>query len=495
MHFPRQSTPTSSTTPVLLLGGDFAEWCDARGHSRVPIRGRTPGELAGVAAEAAQASGSRPGRCLLALGAGLIEQRTLTLPELKRSELAPIFLRKAAALLETSPEDTLYAALPQMPDPGNAVGQTNERRWYVVAARRKQMLDLRLELRARGFDVRRVAVARLARLCQADITRGESQSAAIVIDVEPDGVIVSLIAQAALVQQNRMQGSFETLPSMAFSVLQEVKSFEAFWRKLSRGESIAHVVVLGIEPEISLLFANALSQAMPQSRLHVSPESASDEAAISNANSARASGRLAGRIASLRACTADGPCNVDLTLDIPARYGYIASLAACLLLVTGGLGVLLRGHLSGRLERLDTRTRTLNATAVDLETLREDNQRTEQLVADLELECERLIRAGQIGMPLEQALSDCTSALSERALLTSFTSEYEDGTGEIRIGGVTDPSPVVAMHALTDISSALEHSASFAAVAMDAPAQRSDDVRGARAPLTFEARVNWELAP
>lgn len=495
MQSPLQSTAPSATASVLLLGGEFAEWCDERGHARVPIRGRTPSELASAAAEAVQALGSRPGRCLLALGTGLIEQRTLTLPELKRSELSNIFLRKAAALLEAPLEDTLYAALPQMPDPGNTVGQTNERRWYVVAARRKQIVDLRLELRARGFDVRKVVAARLARLCQADLTRGESESAAIVIDVELDGVTVSLIAERTLVQQNRMQGSFETLPSMAFSLLQEVKSFEAFWRKLSRGGSIAHVVVIGIEPELSPLFGNALAQAMPQSRLHLLPQPAAGEAEIANANGARALGRVAGRIAALRACTADGPFNADLTVDIPARYGYAASLAACLLLVAGGLGMLLRGHLSGRLEQLDQRTESFNASAVELETLREENERTAQLAADLELECERLIRAGQVGMPLDQALADCLDALDERALLTNFSSEYEDGEGEIRIGGLTDPRPVVAMHALTDIARSLEHSASFAAVTMDAPAQRSDDVRGARTPLTFEARASWELAP
>ena len=211
----------SVTCAVLLLSHATAEWLELRpdGAALVgssPVLGSAPEDVAKAAVAAMRAAGGTERRIVLALSGQLALQRTLVLPDLARKELARVFPRKAAALLECAQQDVLYAALPIQRERQGAEAAA-EQKWQLVALRRPFMLALRKALRRERIQVARVVSAPLARLCEAQRLRDDSEKACIVVDVERDGVAVSLIAGDALRMQNRIIGSFESVPTMALS--------------------------------------------------------------------------------------------------------------------------------------------------------------------------------------------------------------------------------------------------------------------------------------
>ena len=65
--------------------------------------------------------------------------------------------------------------------------------------------------------------------------RGDAEAACIVVDVDLDSVVVSLVQGTTLRHQNRISGTFASVATMAMALVQELKSFDAFWRRSSRG--------------------------------------------------------------------------------------------------------------------------------------------------------------------------------------------------------------------------------------------------------------------
>ena len=492
-------TPASTRSPlaVLALSREQAEWFDGTPENSGasprtalrPVLGPAPGDLAQAAREVLDAVGSGRRPCVLALAAGLVEQRVLPLPDLPRKELRKIFSRKAAALLGVAPDETLYTALPlfaQVAESARAEGESSdparagsalERKWLLVATKRSFAVELRLALRRQGIQVERVVSARLARLCRAQEVRGETGRACIVIDVESRAIAVGLIAGDVLAHQSQLEGSFEATPTMALTLIQEVKGLDAFWRKTSRGGSVEQVVVIGLPHERGRLLAHALTTALASASVTLLP--GEDTAPDS------------GRLASLEACRSEGPFGVDLTVRLPARHAHLVTLGACLLIVTGGAGSLLHAHLARERDALEADSRIYAVHGRDPERVSERRAAARRAVDELADEASRIEAAGATGVPFEAALRDAFDAFGERAALLSLSIGSEAEGGEVAIAGETWSHPVASWRALEELAAELEASPRFEAVEVEPPrlADRGEDeVDPTRAGFAVRAR-------
>ena len=80
---------------------------------------------------------------------------------------------------------------------------------------------------------------------------------------------MSLVAGGALLNQNVLQGSLAENPRMAAGLIQEVRSYEAFWRKQSRGEGICAVAVVGLGPELGESLRATVGVALPGAQVEL----------------------------------------------------------------------------------------------------------------------------------------------------------------------------------------------------------------------------------
>jgi len=69
----------------------------------------------------------------------------------------------------------------------------------------------------------------------------------VVVDVDRDRVTVTLLSKDELRLPSQIRGAFESVPTMAFSSIREIKSFDVCWRKECRGRGVATVVALGLD--------------------------------------------------------------------------------------------------------------------------------------------------------------------------------------------------------------------------------------------------------
>ena len=187
-----QSTDTSACA-VLHVSGEVAEWFErapdgAPRYGLEPVRGAGPEDVVRAALLARGNAGGTALRCVVALGAKLVEQRSIPLPEIARADLHKVLGRKAANLLEARIDDTLFAALPYSKDASNADTDGTEQKWHLVALKRSFASGLRVALRRARLHVVRLVEGSSARLCHADRIRGERDKACIMIDVDSDDV-------------------------------------------------------------------------------------------------------------------------------------------------------------------------------------------------------------------------------------------------------------------------------------------------------------------
>jgi hypothetical protein len=480
---------------LLHLTHECAEWLanDADGavrYAKAPVLGPTAADLASAASTAfEQAMGGalrKRVRCVLALGGKLVEPRVLALPELARGALQRILPRKAAGLLGVELSDALYAALPLAKEPRNGAEPHAEQKWFLLAMRRSLVAPLSIALQRSHFDVERVTCASLARLCAAQELRGDESAACIVIDVDLDAVVVSLIHNDELRMQNRILGSFDGAPTMALTLIQEIRTFDAFWRKQSRGEGVAQVVVFGIGVERGKLFGNAVSSALAGARVIVRPEASDPSAEPESADCAH-------RVASLAACRAAGPFSLDAPLPTPPRMAPLVAVAACALLAAGSAGAVLRERLNRELRDVRAQGMAHEKRTADLESVRDDNRRVEAQLAEATAETERFVASLSVGIPLGAALDSFARASGRDANLRSLSLERVLGDGEVRFSGFAPVEPLAAVRALKGVERELEASGVLQSVWIAPPTIRGRDER--EQGLAFDGRAEWEAQP
>jgi hypothetical protein len=479
---------------VVVIAPDLVEWVElvaggAPRYASAPVTASEPDEFANAVLAARAAAGSSTCSVVVALGARVTEQRTVALPALSRGDALDVLARKAAGLLEAPPQETLFSALPFARERRDEGESGADQKWYVVAMRRAFGRGLCTALWRCKLDVRRVVDATLARVCHAETLRPSDEGACIVVDVQREASVISLVSGRELWLHNAIRGSFESVPTMALSLIQEIKSCDAYWRKVSRGTPVAHVVVLGVEVERAKLFGHAIGVALPGVTT-VFATHASDEQAGGDCASAA-------RIASVAACAAQGAHALDLTVHVPATRASVAASIGGLLLLSAGAGVVSHDHLAQRRDELNSIVSELERGSRDLESLAADNARAETALQRAVLEGRRLVGAGALGVRFEQTLELVQRTVRRRGRLESISAERTEFGGSLSIVGHVDPEPLAALRCLLALQAELEASTLLEAVQLQTPHLVDDErMRGvADAPLEFQLTAQWQEGP
>ncbi len=486
---PRSRAPARSA--VLHLTHDVAEWLSHAStggpmYARAKVLGASAADLATAAASAHELAGAQRKPCTLALGGNLVDHRVLELPELARGDLRNVLARKAAHALGAELEDTLFAALPLgLSEHADGDGPKG-RKWLLMSVRKSVLHGIEVECRRRGVELARVSSATLARLCEAQRVRGDVDQACIVVDVDLDSVVVSLVQGTTLRHQNRITGTFTSVPTMALALVQELKSFDAFWRRSARGAGVTQVVVIGLDLDRSRLFANAIGAALPEAKLSNLPI----DGEPTLAGVARED---VPRVVSLAPCGMGGPFALEFRLALPPRPRTLLAVGSAVALVASLAGVTLKHSLSGELEGLQERRHAYETGSASLESLEAENREAERLIGSLQLEVDRLLRSRGLGIPVAPAIRAVRNAVEATAELRTISIERFDGTGNVRFSGLVDSDPVESIEALKAVEQALERNPLLKDVQIETSTFR--DTGSASVGQDFAGTAQWEEQP
>ncbi len=476
---PLLQSHSRSNLPILFLGDGRIEWVSGDPDKRYSCNGRradsnSPRELAEQALELVELVDEKPCRCLVMVGGTLTSQRMLTLAPMPAKDLRGVLERKAANLLGVEPRDAWYRAI-QLAGAENA----EEQRWLICAIRRSELLALTHELERVGFRPQGISVPRLSLLSAhpAGQQDSEAELTRILLCLEPGGVAISLTSKGELVQQTFVPGLFEQQSGLASSVLQELRSFEGFWRKLSRGGSIDEVLLFGLTEDTSLALTPAIRTALGNRdcKVVMGPLCESE-------NEARAF--------ALKMAAAASDSRGDLTPKEPPSKSLILAAAMCAATFGMILGFYGQGHLSQRRQVAESYASELSAGARDYSRLQRQLSASAEVHEAALLRAERLKAVGSSGHPLQPLMADIEAAFRGRALLQSVKLQPGDMEAEIELLGSTDPDPALSLRMLNELVSELEQSGTCSDVVLLPPNGRlSED---AESELRFQVRSSLE---
>ncbi len=465
---------------MLSLSPKVVEWYDPAGglaaYGRAEVEGPGNGALVAAAEAACRASGARRRPCIVSLADGLASHHLVHTPPLKKKELAFVFERRASKLLGVPKEDALFAALSAGGDGSGVKG--GEDAWLLVAMKRAEMSDLRLRLRKRGFQVKRVVSGRQSVVCTARRELPDPDGAAIVVGIEPGAITITLIRGEVVVNQETIEGDFLENPSLASSLVHEVKSFAGYWKKHTRGEVLEQVAVLGLQPDRGELLSHAFETAMPGASVLLLPRDAG--------------GENAGRFAYFAAAASTGSLNPDLTTRIPPRRRVLVSGLVAVFGLAGVLGWHLNQRVGRELDALGHEIEQLDAAAVDLPELERENARAAAGLDALRVRLERAAAVEDYGVALEDVLLDALGAFRGRADFVDINVRPEGSSGEpvASITGRADPRPAELLSSLGLLTRDLEATRSFADVELTLPEALPSPESGVRAiEFLIDARV------
>ncbi len=462
---PAERSTTMSPLPttrihsaVLALNEQRAEWLDLRDPARprfgsAEVLEEGPAGLAQAAMRAFDdaGGGSAKPKFVLALGAGLLKQRLLQLPELSRKDRARVLERKAHRLWADGADPVLFSArlVDQL---GQADVRVNGTRatWLLSVASDRQTSELCTQLSRQGFHVNSALALRSAAWNHAAKATGASQpfesndeSASIIVSVYTDATTVALVAGTRFITRYELKGDFYTSPSLGSSLLQDIRNSAGFWRKVSRGGSIDKIDLVGLDERsadsLKQSLQTVLSEVPVRSVLHY-PDSPDAE-----------------KIERLLACLVEGPFQAELKLRTPAsrkRTGQCLVGVAAAALCT--LGVV----------RIDASSEAIELSALN-ETLRDGVQKLEsegQLHREEELRAERVLEhlhaaTAELegGIPFHRLMTHIARAFEGRATLQSASvGRGEKDAVQLALHGSFDSGPLGSMDALRAIGAELE---------------------------------------
>ena len=256
---------------VLGISRDRVEWYDGNSkgvqYAGADVEEDTPIRLARAAARLLKENRIRRRPCVLSLGSGMLEQRTVSLARLSPGDPRRALRRKAANFLESSLQDARYVAIP-LKRAVDDKGESEAAEWLLTAFELRYARALQLELRRLGFRIQYVVSERLAALQSAALHAAEEEEAVICVGAGVESVTISLVQGGGLVQQAVLHGAYSANANMAGALLQELRGFGAFWRLHSRGGSLGRVVLVGFDREESAQLAPAIHASLPGTEVH-----------------------------------------------------------------------------------------------------------------------------------------------------------------------------------------------------------------------------------
>lgn len=480
---PQEGPP--ARRPVLSIGTDRIEWLDARGdeprYLSVRVEETTPLRLARAAAGLLKENKVRHVPCVLSLSEGMVAHRTVRLAELSAKERRRVLHRKAANLLEAPPADTLYAALPMAAAPGDDAGAVEVREWLLLALRRRDARALQLELRRLGVRVHGVVSALLAEMAAA-ASRAEAEDDAIIcVGAGARAVTLGLVQHGELVQTTSLDGTYDANPSMASCLLQELRGFEAFWRKRSRGGELSRVVLVGFTPEHVVQLSPAIHASLPGTQVVTYPELDAGDLPVD-------------RVGALLAALVPGELQVDLSVPLPPRVPrmVVGALVAC----AAAAGVAWKGreHLVGEVARQRHEIEDLRERTADAAELDRRHDRMETALAALEAERARYDALLARGVNLGSLLADTLAAFANRGALLALRVDSDEEGGQVTLTGVTAPDPGRSLAALRALAADLERGPHLAGVVLQPPTGMPRKDADGQALLEFALEAAWEGA-
>ena len=473
----RQKRPASGAA-VLSLSPDLAEWFDGRGgrpsYGSAPVQGEGAGALVAAAEAAQAAAGTRRRPCVLVASAPLVHHQHLRLPPLGRRDLDQVLARRAAKAFGEDAGEVHYHALGS----GSEAGGTDPQEpWTLLAMQRGPWNALFLQLRERGFRVRRAVSGRQAVIDAARVALQSPEQVAVILGVEPRAITLSLVRGATVLHQEAIEGDFLTNPAIASSLVHEVRSFIGYWKKESRGEQVGELVLFGMSPDRSRLLRTAFEAALDGVRVTSLPDGDESE--------------LAGRYAYFDAARRSGPLNPDLTPWLPPPRSALTAAGLVVLGLAAAAGWRIQGYLGERAAGLAADARSLEDEARELTTLNARNERARSRVDHLSACAERARQVAAAGIDTEGILGEALSAFHGRATLMDFDLRpTAAGAGfELVLGGRVDASPGRLLAALGGLKRSLEASGRFHSVELVLP----DAVPSSGAPGELDFLVDTRL--
>lgn len=405
-------------------------------------------------------------RCMLALGPGWLETRTLDLPNLPRREFTRIVQRKAAAMLSTSLEDTLFAALPLFDSSESAgasaasgagedaaaqrgTGGRVERPWLVLGMRRSLILPLLTGLRREKIRVVRIVSSRLAALSAVLSRIQDPERACLAVTVEADAISIGLLHRGALRSHGVVDGRLNENSTLALTLLQDLKSTEAWWRRYSRGGKLSDIVLLGLAGPRGDLLRDAIQSALPEVKVQRNDPNSSDEMLMQEA---------------LAAARLDGPLQLDLSIRLPWRKRdtlLAAGLSAAGIVLLGTQAYLGLEHERAAVQ---AQVHSLEAEARELEEARAEN---ESMARALAQRIERLAELAQLqgaGCDIDQLLESALDACAGRAALLRLAVRKQDGRRSLELAAETEPDPAQALAHVQHLTQVLRETQLFGAI-------------------------------
>lgn len=471
----------TASLPILFMGDGRIEWVSGDPDRRHSSHGRradshSPRELAAQALELVELAEEKPGRCALMVGGTLTSQRVLNLAPMAPKDLRVVLERKAANLLGVEPRDAWYRAV-QM----SGAESAEEQRWLICAVRRSELLALDHELIRVGFRPQCILVPRLSLLSAHPGGKQESDTdlTRILLCLEPSGVAISLTSKGELVQQTFVPGLFEQQSGLASSVLQELRSFEGFWRKLSRGGSIDEVLLFGLTENTSLALTPAIQAALGNRdcKVLMGPLCESESEA---------------RAFALKMAAAAADSRGDLTPKEPPSKSLIVAAGMCAVTFGMVLGFYGQDYLSKRRQVADHYASELSIEARDHDSLQRQLQSSRQAREAAVVRAHRLQAIGNSGFPLQPLLESVDAAFEGRALLHSVKLQPDVEDAQLEILGSTDPDPALSLRMLNQLVSELEASSTCRDVVLLPPNGRLSE--SADTELRFQVRSGLEGA-
>lgn len=456
---------TPRDTRVLFLSHQQVEWAyvDGEGHpqrTRVVPTGTGPNELADAAVAAHAACHARGRRCNVLLGGDLVHERILELPPLSKAQRGDVLARRAEQLAGAR---AYFAAL-ELPRRGDST----QSRWLLLAVVREEAIALYRALEARGFHPTRAVPAALAHLDVGLSGAAPEQGPAAVVCVEPNQVVVSLLHAGGLEHQTALPGNLVESAVLGASLIHELRSLDALWRKQHQGSSIAHVSVLGLSAHRAQALFHALASVLPGASTRQFPESAE------TTDVARAGLLLASAV--------PGPFSVDLFRPAPRRLR--AALVGSLLLgLAVGAGALASEQLNEQRIAVEQDSAQFAEETADLENLRGLRSQLARIVAEVETEARLAEEARLAGVDLVAVLGEL-----QRAFQGPFrmAEQRMDGEG-LRWIGRYQGDTTEAARALAVIAEQLAKAPWLEGLAIE-PLPR---VEGQAGELPFEVRARW----